>query len=520
MEGMSSNRGPRARRFVALVALFAVLAAAALIRARLLDVPLERDEGEFAYTAQLIMDGVPPYGELYTMKLPGTALAYAAAISLFGETARAIHLGLLIVSALSTVLLFLLARRLMGDLPALLSSAIFALLSLSPQVLGMHAHATHFVVLFALAGLLLVASAVDFGGWWKPLVAGFLLGVGFLMKQNGIFFVLFALAFLAWSLSRKRPIQGGRLAGECALLLAGAALPFAVACLWLWRAGVFEPFWFWTFTYARLYAAGPGEVGIGTFASRGLPLLAAAALLVFLFLKLNCRKSAAKAFFVLGFLLFSIASILPGLNFRKHYFVLILPAASLAIGALAEAIDERIRDGGISARLKHLAPLFVVAGLGILLFLERGYLFLATPSEASRMVYGANPFAEAEGVAARIDALTEPGDKIAILGSEPEILFYAKRRSATGYIYMYELMERHPFAERMQRQMIEEIERARPAVIVEVGVEPSWSPRFGSPRIVFDWFEKAAGGYELVDATAVANAPEQFVKLFVRGKTL
>jgi len=29
--------------------------------------------------------------------------------------------------------------------------------------------------------------------------------------------------------------------------------PFAVLCLLLWRAGAFEPFWFWTFTYAREY---------------------------------------------------------------------------------------------------------------------------------------------------------------------------------------------------------------------------------------------------------------------------
>ena len=34
-----------------------------------------------------------------------------------------------------------------------------------------------------------------------------------------------------------------------------------------------------------------------------------------------------------------------------------------------------------------------------------------------------------------------PDARIAILGSEPEILFYARRHSATGYIYMYDLLE-------------------------------------------------------------------------------
>jgi len=48
--------------------------------------------------------------------------------------------------------------------------------------------------------------------------------------------------------------------------------------------------------------------------------------------------------------------------------------------------------------------------------------------------------------------------RIAVLGSEPEILFYAKRLSATGTIYMYGLFEQQPYALQMQKQMIDEIE--------------------------------------------------------------
>jgi len=33
------------------------------IRLRLLDLPLERDEGEYAYAGQLILQGTPPYQE-------------------------------------------------------------------------------------------------------------------------------------------------------------------------------------------------------------------------------------------------------------------------------------------------------------------------------------------------------------------------------------------------------------------------------------------------------------------------
>jgi hypothetical protein len=56
------------------------------------------------------------------------------------------------------------------------------------------------------------------------------------------------------------------------------------------------------------------------------------------------------------------------------------------------------------------------------------------PSDAVRMIYGPNPFSEAVRVAEYLQEHTNPTDTIAILGSEPEIYFYAHRHSATGYI--------------------------------------------------------------------------------------
>ncbi|MEI8358775.1 MAG: hypothetical protein WCH13_09845, partial [Deltaproteobacteria bacterium] len=39
----------------------AAAAAATAIRWHLLDVPLERDEGEYAYAGRLLLEGVPPF---------------------------------------------------------------------------------------------------------------------------------------------------------------------------------------------------------------------------------------------------------------------------------------------------------------------------------------------------------------------------------------------------------------------------------------------------------------------------
>ena len=63
---------------IAWCVLLSILILAGMVRYRLLNVPLERDEGEYAYAAQLILQGVPPYQSVYSIKLPGTYLAYAA----------------------------------------------------------------------------------------------------------------------------------------------------------------------------------------------------------------------------------------------------------------------------------------------------------------------------------------------------------------------------------------------------------------------------------------------------------
>jgi len=70
-----------------------------MIRFRLRDMPLERDEGEYAYAGQLLLEGIPPYQLAYNMKLPGTYAAYAGILTLFGQSAQAVHLGLILVNA-------------------------------------------------------------------------------------------------------------------------------------------------------------------------------------------------------------------------------------------------------------------------------------------------------------------------------------------------------------------------------------------------------------------------------------
>src|SRR5881409_942971 len=117
------------------------------IRIRLLGIPLERDEGEYAYAGQLILQGIPPYKLAYNMKFPGSYAAYALMMSIFGQNPVGVHLGLLIVNLATVALIFFVGRKLFSVSAGLVAAASYAVLSVSPWVAGLSAHATHFIML-------------------------------------------------------------------------------------------------------------------------------------------------------------------------------------------------------------------------------------------------------------------------------------------------------------------------------------------------------------------------------------
>ena len=244
---------PRIADIIAWTLLAMALIFAIYVRVRLREFPLERDEGEFAYAGQLILQGVPPYKLAYNMKLPGTYLAYAALMAVFGQTTSGIHLGLLAVNLATIVLLYRFVRELFDPFSAGMAAIAYAILSESPAFLGMAAHATHFVAFFGLAGTYLLWRHLQSGHLWQALASGLLMGIAFLMKQQGVFLMMFGGGYLLLLGLRLAVYPRKRLPAALGLYSLAAVLPYGLTCFWLWRAGVWEKFWFWTVEYASKY---------------------------------------------------------------------------------------------------------------------------------------------------------------------------------------------------------------------------------------------------------------------------
>jgi hypothetical protein len=251
-----------------------------------------------------------------------------------------------------------------------------------------------------------------------------------------------------------------------ALFVTASALPLAGTAFWLWRAGVFAKFWFWTVLYAREYA---GVIPISQapriFFEQIGPLSAWMASVGAGGARCRCqlldKAMRNAAFFILTFIAFSGLALSSGFLFRRHYFIFVLPAICLLVGvATASASNFCSR----LARPLSFLPLAIFVVCSRVALSGQLPLLSQRPSDVLRMIYGPNPFSEAVRVAEYLQAHTNPTDTIAILGSEPEIYFYAHRHSATGYIYTYGLMEPQRYAVQMQREMMREIEVARPNI--------------------------------------------------------
>jgi hypothetical protein len=473
---------------------------AACVRIRLLDQPLERDEGEYAYAGQLMLQGVPPYKLAYNMKLPGTYAAYAVMMSLFGETAAGIHIGLTFVNTATIIMVFLLGRKFFGDIAGTSAAAAYALLSISPSVFGIAAHANHFVVFFALAGILVLLRAVTNENRRTYFLSGLLLGTGFLMKQHGIVFIIFG---AIWPLLAQRSLlrrNFRRIAENFFIYALGTIVPLAVTCAWLATAGVFGKFWFWTFVYSSQYASitsvSEGWQNLLSFAHgyAGPTWIFFGMAIVSVFVLAMSNSTRRNRLFLLVFLATSFIGASIGLYFRPHYFILVLPAVALVIGAGIATTTAMLGDKPFAGLLRYSHLPLAVFWLGALCFilLCGNFLFTFDPQDVARRTYPENPFIETVRVAEFIKRNSKPSDQVVVFGSEPQIYFYAHRRSATGYIYMYPFFEPHPFAAQMQQEFMRQLVEARPEFIVVMsgGFRGSWLLDPESNLSLFEWSAK------------------------------
>ena len=119
---------------------------------------------------------------------------------------------------------------------------------------------------------------------------------------------------------------------------------------------------------------------------------------------------------------------------------------------------------------------------------HREVLFESPLDWVSRLTFGMNPFPESLRIAELVKQRTAKDDRIAVIGSEPQIYFYSHRRSGTGFIYDYALKENHPLALQMEEQMKQEVERSEPKMLIYIFFRSQSMSVLPADERITDWF--------------------------------
>ncbi|HPD19130.1 MAG TPA: glycosyltransferase family 39 protein, partial [Candidatus Goldiibacteriota bacterium] len=177
-----------------LISLFLVI----FVRLRLLSMPLDRDEGGWAYAGWLLLNGNPPFTYFYDTKMPGIYYIYAFIMMIFGQTTTGIRTGVLLTVLINMFLVYKVFTKISGDSDdrKLLCSAFYGLLTLDRGTLSLSGYSTHFILTFVMLSLIFLFDALKNGKKIMFFMSGLFMGLAFLTKQPAIFFVLFFLIYI------------------------------------------------------------------------------------------------------------------------------------------------------------------------------------------------------------------------------------------------------------------------------------------------------------------------------------
>ena len=429
-----------ARRLVLLLA----LVSAAALRWPSLDLPFDRDEGEYATVAQQWAHGVEPYRDLLEQKPPLVPLLYRAAFALGGDTVASVR-GLAMVWQLATVaLVFLLMSRLAGDAAATAAAALYAVASCGTRIQGLTANTETFVTLPVLAAMLVVTSRhrgtsagtpirqPSTGRLGRFLLAGFLVGVASLAKQPA------ALAVVPIVVLGPSGLRDRARTGLAALL--GLSLAWLVVLAYFWSRGAAGGAIYCLFSYNLAYGAqGAGGwvdralgAGRAVLAEQGLVWLAAAAGAV------RARRSGNVAALV-SWLAAAVGFVAASGRFYPHYFVVtVAPLACLGGLLLQDREGTRLaRNGGTRLAGSIVGAAAVLLAAAAVARTSWRTWAATSPGERSVRIFGIPHFALAGEVAEEVAKIDPGGRTLWIWGAEPELYALSHRRPANRFLFDY-----------------------------------------------------------------------------------
>jgi hypothetical protein len=464
------------------------------VRFRFSDMAMERDEGEYAYSAAQILRGGFPYLDFYNMKLPGVYYFYATVFLCFGKSIQAIRLCVLALNIINCFLLKKINEHWFDERAGWLAAGAYLLMSVGTRSQGVVSNSEHFVLFFFLLTLFsLTRRAYFWAGLWA--------GLCIMMKQQGVILLGFAFFYFCFDVYKNRKDSSFLKAFSKPFLsiTSGFLVPFLVFLFFIFKNKAFPAFKLFAIDYARHYV---GEKKATPFNFEFLlyvanqnewfwkeAILGIFIGLSYLFFKQKTQFPTPYPPILLVLLgLFSYVAVLPGWYYRPHYFLYIHPAVALLAGYFLAWFYAISKDNA----LKMVYILLLAVSLGTSIYDQTPEIDKYKNGEFINLLYGYDSFNEIREIGQVLKSNSNPNDKIGQVANEPQLNFYADLQAASGYLYNYPFYEKQPFSTRMLEQFFSEMETNKPRWYVKNLNDEKWFN--DNKQRMIDWtiqFEKA-----------------------------
>lgn len=451
------------------------------VRAPFLEVPFERDEGEYASLAWQMEQGVMPYRDIITYISPGIFFLYRIAFFLFDYSVRGIRLFTLVYLLITLGLFYYFARMLLSREAALLAGVIFIFLTTDPSILANMSQREIFAVGPLLMSFIVLQKDLARPKWYYALGNGFTMAMAFMIKPTAVFHLFFIFGVCCWYYIRhgEHTLFWQRIV----LLISGLALGICPFIVYFGIHKSLPDFFYWTFVFPKVQSKAIGvfyptfnhvlstlswKLGYTFksifFSQFPYGFLVLAALLITLFKRK--KETALCSLWFLSLLLSTAA----GLHFRPQYFQLIIvPQSFLAAWTMhyiCQALAKKTRSVRAAYIMSSVLALFPFITMMVRYYFIGGDMI-------SKKLYGPQLFTIAMPIAQHVAKHTAPSDKIYILGSEPEIYFYSQRGLASNHITAYTLTYAYGDPIARQKDVVQTLTKNPPSYIILVTQECS-----------------------------------------------
>lgn len=472
------------------------------LRWHLLDIPLERDESAYAYLGKKILEGQIPYRDVYEMKPPLLFYSYAALVAIFGYSQEGLHWAALFLTFWNAVWVMAIGMRLLGRFYGFLAGICYVLLTSNPFACAILAESELVLMGFVLPGLYLLlhwdqrarADSADNGTpshWWL-FGSGLLITCGFLVKQSAVYFFGIPALVLLWSFWQKRPLDWGLLFRRGAWFTAGVLVPVVLSLALIAALGAWEDFYFWNIKYVQTYASGLDPTLWKTafnlnfrMLSQHFELYWLLGVLGMLLLLLPVLKGRQRLL-LLALLLFSFGAVAPGRRFYGHYWLQFFPALAILIAVAFYVLEKGLARTFPRFNFRPLLALLAAMVLALPMVRYSPVLLRGDLHKLLKDMFPGNPYVEDKVLADFLAPRLQPGDEIAVLGSEPQYYIYLDRNAPSRHFYMAFSMRPIPEATAWQQEALDSLEQKKPRFIVFNFVEYSWMPKPDSDMNLYE----------------------------------